>query len=136
MKSSFSAIYANGDIGGIVGQNKGTITTSSSYAKIIYYYVKDNARSIGGIVGYNYGGTVTIVNQYGHIQNAELKNRPIDLYANMGTIIGHNKGSFDGQGFGGSRDVNYTYHDGIFGIGKYDHSDYMFKHNGARVGKI
>ena len=135
MKSSFSTIYANGDIGGIAGQNKGTITTSSSYAKITYYYVDGNARSIGGIVGYNSGGTVTQVNQYGAIYNAQLGDRPIELYAKIGTIIGHNEGYFDNVGNRGSWDIHWIVVKGIWGNVKNDYGDYILKKQDKRVGK-
>ncbi|MCH5259594.1 MAG: hypothetical protein J1F18_07570 [Lachnospiraceae bacterium] len=126
-----ASIRGSGDIGGIVGRNEGTISGCKNYGNIkIVYHAH---RSIGGILGYNYGsGNVNGCSNYGHISSENT----ITGYVNVGAIIGHNAADFDGKGAIGSFYVTYTTYDGfIFGWGAYDNGTYLFAYRSYRVGK-
>jgi len=126
-------IYGNGNMGGIVGKNKGQVSQSTNGARLTYYSTK-TARSIGGIVGWNDGGTVSQCDNYGSIWSAD--GHKVDVEARIGGIIGDNtNGTFDEVGNIGGQNVEYTSSNGFLSIGTYDNSKYFFKHCGGRVGK-
>ncbi|MDE7440432.1 MAG: hypothetical protein K2N23_07995 [Clostridia bacterium] len=128
---NYASIRGSGDIGGIAGQNEGTIEGCYNGGDIAIVY--ESSRSIGGIVGYNHGeGNVIKCNNGGHISSVNT----IKGHINVGAIIGHNAANFDGTGWVGSFHVTYTSYDGfIFGWGAYDNGTYLFAYYGYRVGK-
>ncbi len=102
-----NAVYSSGAVGGIVGQNKGTISYSKNSASIIRGNNSNSSGYLGGIAGYNYSGTIESCYNIGEISEAN--------YA--GGIAGRNTGAITnsfstgklgGTSYGNSAVIGYN----------------------------
>ena len=84
VKLAYVEITGYGNIGGVAGYNKGTISNCTVEANVKIKSLDDNSSGIGGIVGYNDGGTVS-----GCTSSAELTSSG-NYNSNYGGIVGLN----------------------------------------------
>ena len=98
-----SYFYGTSNVGGVSGNNKGTITNCYNTGSV------SGIGSVGGVSGYNYTGRITDCYNTGNVSGSK------DF---VGGVIGHNKGnitncynagSVSGNGYvGGVNGINYT----------------------------
>ena len=92
VKLAYVEITGYGNIGGVAGYNKGTISNCTVEKSVKIASLSDNSSGIGGIVGYNDGGTVS-----GCTSSAELTSSGNGSHS-FGGIVGENgyKGTVSG----------------------------------------
>lgn len=129
-----TTVFANGYVGGIVGDNNDGMLYScwtGSDTRVELYQIYANNRGAGGIVGYNYQGQIYSCYNYATIAFVTLKaeidgNKSVAPY--IGKIAGVNYGlnNLVSSGCGGSLDAGslITYK-GFLGIGSYDQKKYF-----------
>lgn len=83
-------IFANGDVGGITGENcgEGSIYMATNYGHVAYLWMTNN-RSIGGIVGYFSGGYVQYCTNYAEVGIYNIATDSRVLQPCIGQIIGY-----------------------------------------------
>ncbi len=116
VKLAYVEITGYGNIGGVAGYNKGTISNCTVEKSVKIASLSDNSSGIGGIVGYNDGGTVSgctssaeltssdnrslffggvvgISNYGGTISNNFAKNVTVSATQSYGAVVGDYVGS-------------------------------------------
>lgn len=110
---NYTNIYSRGDMGGIAGRSNGYIYNSDNSGRIFYLYWEAN-RSIGGIVGYQYGGTIDWCYNYGTISYDNLSSDSRSLQPKMGRIVGHKEGTVTRYNSSGTVDIGTLHTVGIW----------------------
>ncbi|MFA5449283.1 MAG: GLUG motif-containing protein [Clostridia bacterium] len=98
-------IISKADTGGIAGRNVGTITGGSCSANITYYHYGSTNRSIGGLVGYNNGGTINDCDFTGTVTYGGMTSSGSSLSGSssdsrtlapyIGILVGYNSGTLN-----------------------------------------
>lgn len=127
--SFVGTVYGNGDMGGIIGTNlAGDVTYNSVTDSFVKHYVVDEARSVGGVVGYCCGGSVassTVKSTSISIENtSDVKN----IKTRMGFVIGHLSGA--------TMKNNNTIENCTKSTGKLKKTDYCFKYYDGQIGNM
>lgn len=130
---NYADIFGKGDIGGIAGANHGgTITSCTNNGELNYWY-QDTNRCVGGITGYFYNGAITNCKNQSPIKcvNASFSDET-SIYPAIGQIIGRKvAGTNSGNSYGANPNYNQSYYaDGYEGCFVSKGALREFKHGG------
>lgn len=122
-------VYGNGDMGGIVGSNRaGEVMYNGNVDSFVKHYVVDEAKSVGGIVGYCGGGTVSYSTvsrtSIAIVNTSTVKN----ITTCMGIVVGHLENA--------TMENDNTIEECATSTGTLKNTNYCFKQYNGQIGKI
>ena len=142
-------VYGNGSEGGIAGGATGTIKNCSingyneTKTTIKHYATSNDARQVGGVIGYSNGASIIECNVY-NMEIILADGSDFKKMTCMGYIVGEQKGGTiyhvgkgEGCSYSPNRNSSSLYSGGGFlGIGAYDYRAYYFSQGWGYAGKL
>lgn len=127
--SSFKGtVYGNGELGGCVGYNVGTLNRINTLNSTVTHFVEGEAHSVGGIVGYCAGGSLICSNFNTSTLNVGNSGAIRNIKTRMGTIVGHLENS--------TMRNDCVQSNSTWTSGSIKDTTYCFKYASERVGRM